>query len=240
MADQPPITLTPEWLLRLYAHGYFPMAETEADPHVAIIAPRIRGILPIFNLHVPRRLARTIRSTPHRVTVNRAFADVIDACASTRTPSRRESWINAEIKDVYNEAHLLGFAHSIEVWNANNRLIGGLYGIAIGQVFCGESMFSHARDVSKVALVHLCARLWAGGYQMLDAQFPNSHLAQFGMEEIGQDEYVARIQPLLSARADFWCAGRGQAEILAAYFAARRGATVIDSRDEPPRPDIVP
>lgn len=218
--------LTPDLLVQLYANGYFPMAESEDDDHVAIIAPHVRGILPIFDLHIPRRLGRTVRQSPYRVTINHAFADVIGACAQTRTPTRRDSWINGEIREAYTQAHQMGIAHSVEVWDTQRQLVGGLYGVALGQLFCGESMFSAARDASKIALVHLCARLWAGGYQLLDAQFPNAHLAQFGMQEVPQSSYVARVHELVMLRADFACAGQSQNSLLAQYFAARQQAGI--------------
>ena len=227
------LTLTPELLLRLYSHGYFPMADNADTADVSIIAPHVRGIIPIFDLHIPQRLARTVRNTPLRVSVNRAFAEVIDACAAMRTPTRTDTWINTTIRDVYIDAHQMGFAHSVEVWSPEHKLVGGLYGLSLGQLFCGESMFSTQRDASKIALVHLCARLWRGGYKMLDAQFPNSHLAQFGLIEMPQDEYVAQIQPLIKAEADFNCGGFGQAGLAVAYLDARRKAALHDNATGP-------
>lgn len=225
--------LTPTLLLKFYAHGFFPMAENADGAELAIIAPVTRGVLPIRDLHIPRRLMRTVRQGRFEITVDQAFDDVIRHCQQARSAKRTDSWINPEIISLYTALHRMGYAHSVETWR-DGELVGGLYGVSLGQLFCGESMFSKATDASKVALVHLCARLWAGGYQMLDAQFENEHLVQFGLEAMPQKDYVERIEKLVGAPASFNCGD--QAEILGRYLAARAsvGASCV------PGPKIKP
>ncbi len=177
----------PEHLLDAYARGVFPMADSREDPRLFLVDPDRRGILPLDAFHVPRRLARTVRRQPYRITINQAFEAVLDACAAPRG-ERDETWINAPIRALYGALHRRGHAHSVECWQ-DEMLVGGLYGVSLGAVFFGESMFSRARDASKIALVHLVAILRAAGYRLLDTQFLTDHLAQFGAMEISRARY---------------------------------------------------
>jgi leucyl/phenylalanyl-tRNA--protein transferase len=188
--------LTPELLLRAYARGLFPMGERRDDPTLYWVQPEQRGILPLDSFHVPRRLARTARSGRFTVTSDQAFVDVLTACAAP-APGREESWINNEILRLYTALHASGRAHSVECWQAG-ELVGGLYGVSLGAAFFGESMFSRARDASKVALVALVDALRAGGFALLDTQFLTGHLAQFGAVEIAQAEYLVLLQAAIA------------------------------------------
>lgn len=179
------------------------MAERRDDPGLYWLSPESRGIIPLTDFHVPRRLARTVRSDRFRVTCDLAFSDVIAACAAPAF-GRDETWINAEIVSLYTELHRSKCAHSIEAWDGDN-LVGGLYGVSLGAAFFGESMFSRARDASKVALVHLVARLLAGGFELLDAQFVTDHLAQFGAVAITRIDYLERLSAATAKRANFYC-----------------------------------
>ena len=179
-------------VLDAYRAGVFPMAESAEDDNFAFYKPYMRGIIPIAGLHIPAKLLKEVRQEIYTVTMNRAFGDVIDGCAR-ETPKRAKTWINTPIRDIFINLHKAGHAHSIECWTKDGKLAGGLYGLAIGAVFCGESMFSNARDASKVALVHLCAALWKSGFTVLDTQFINPHLLQFGAYEMKQEEYEALI-----------------------------------------------
>ncbi len=185
------IELTPELLLRAYAVGIFPMAESARDERLAWFDPDPRGVIPLDRFHLSRRMARTVRTTDLRVTADRAFAAVIDGCAEA-TMGRPSTWINARIRTLCLELHHMGNAHSIEVWRGG-ELAGGLYGVSLRAAFFGESMFSRARDASKIALVHLVARLRYGGFTLLDTQFVTEHLAQFGAIEIPRTEYRMRL-----------------------------------------------
>ncbi|MGE5501771.1 MAG: leucyl/phenylalanyl-tRNA--protein transferase, partial [Ignavibacteriales bacterium] len=181
---------------------------------IFLIDPELRGILPLERFHVPRRLARTVRSNIYTVKVDTAFDAVVAACAAPR-PERPETWINRPIQQLYGDLYRTGLAHSVEAWR-DGELVGGLYGVALGGAFFGESMFSTARDASKVALVHLAARLIVGGFRLLDAQFMTEHLAQFGAREIGRDEYRRRLALALEVDADFYrFAGDGAAVLQA-------------------------
>jgi leucyl/phenylalanyl-tRNA--protein transferase len=191
--------LTPEILLRAYAEGLFPMAERRGDPTVYWVSPEKRGIIPLQDFHVPRRLARTVRSGAFTVTTDRAFRAVMEACAAP-APGREESWINDEILRLYTALHISGHAHSIECWQGN-KLVGGLYGVRLGAAFFGESMFSRMRDASKVALVALVEGLNRGGFVLLDTQFITAHLARFGAVEIPRQQYLHRLQDALSREA---------------------------------------
>jgi leucyl/phenylalanyl-tRNA--protein transferase len=191
--------LTPEILLRAYAEGLFPMAERRDDPLLYWVSPEKRGIIPLDAFHVPRRLARTVRTSPFTVTSDRAFADVMTACAAP-APGRPESWINDEILRLYTALHAGGHAHSIECWH-DGALAGGLYGVRLGAAFFGESMFSRQRDASKVALVHLVAGLKRGGFTLLDTQFITTHLARFGAIEIPRERYLLKLQDALNREA---------------------------------------
>jgi leucyl/phenylalanyl-tRNA--protein transferase len=207
------IALTPSLMLRAYAVGIFPMAESADDDRLAWFDPDPRGILPLDGFHLSRRLARTVRTTRFRVTADRDFASVIDGCAGGGF-SRPTTWINDRIRRLCLELHATGYAHSVEVWR-EDELVGGLYGVALKGAFFGESMFSTARDASKIALVHLVARLIRGGYTLLDTQFATEHLAQFGAIEIPRSEYRRRLAAALSRDAEFqWgeAAGADSAE----------------------------
>lgn len=193
--------LTPEILLRAYAVGLFPMAEHRDDPTLYWIDPEKRGILPLDGFRVPRRLRRTVRSGPFDVRCDTAFEDVIRAC-SAPGPNREESWINEEIVALYTSLAELGRAHSVEV-RLDGRLVGGLYGVAMGAAFFGESMFSTERDASKVALVHLVARLRKGGFRLLDTQFVTDHLRQFGVVELPRAGYRELLSSALDGTASF-------------------------------------
>lgn len=206
-------------LIACYRRGVFPMADARQDQRIFLIDPELRGILPLERFHVPRRLARTVRSNLYTVKVDTAFEAVVEACAAER-PLRPETWINRPIQQLYGDLYRVGLAHSVEAW-LEGELVGGLYGVALGGAFFGESMFSTARDASKVALVHLAARLIVGGYRLLDAQFMTEHLAQFGAREIGRDEYRRRLALALQVEADFYrFAGDGAAALQATSHAS--------------------
>ena len=194
--------INPEELLLAYRLGIFPMAENRNAEEVLWIRPHERGIIPLESFHVPRRLARVIRSDRFRVTFDRAFADVIRGCAESQ-PDRRETWINDAIIEVFETLYGRGLAHSVEVWHGD-RVVGGLYGLAIAGVFFAESKFSREKDASKVALVHLAARLKAGGFKLLDAQFPNPHLDQFGAVVVTEERFQQLLSQALTANADFY------------------------------------
>ena len=198
---------SPETLIKAYSLGVFPMADSADSREIKFYDPDVRALIPLawqegarHEFHLPRRLARTVRNQPFTVTINRNFAAVIDECAALRD-GRKETWINRDIRQLYVALHRLGFAHSLEVWK-EDRLVGGLYGVALRAAFFGESMFSRRTDASKVALVHLVARLRFGGFRLLDAQFTNDHLLQFGIHEIGRERFQARLADALAHPAD--------------------------------------
>lgn len=195
------IEITPQVLLKAYSCGIFPMAESAADPALYWIEPQQRGILPLDNVHIPKRLARSVRSAPIEVRVDDDFEGIIDGCAASR-PGRRSTWINSRIRSLYRELFDLGHCHTVGVWR-DDRLIGGLYGLALGGAFFGESMFSVERDASKIALVHLVARLIAGGFTLLDTQFVTDHLRQFGTIEVDRGTFQGLLEGALSQNADF-------------------------------------
>ena len=193
--------LTLDQVLQGYARGVFPMAESRDDPAVYLIDPPRRGVLPLDDLDIPRRLGRLVRSDRFEVRVDTAFAQVVGACAQP-APGREDTWINPVIQTLYLELHLAGFAHSVECWREGS-LVGGLYGVSLHGAFFGESMFSRERDASKVALVHLVARLRTGGYGLLDTQFLTPHLASLGAIEISRAQYHRRLAAALCLDADF-------------------------------------
>lgn len=193
---------TLEDLIECYARGVFPMAEARDDDRVYLVDPDLRGILPLDGFHIPSRLARTVRSDRFEVRIDTAFAEVVDACAAPR-PGREDTWINETIRQMYLGLFSRGLAHTVECWRGE-RLVGGLYGVSLGGAFFGESMFSNERDASKVALVHLVARLKAGGYRLLDSQFLTEHLVQFGAVEIARDEYHGLLEAALIGQGDFF------------------------------------
>jgi len=212
------VEITPELMLRAYQAGLFPMAEKRESNRLYWLDPELRGVLPLDGFHLPRRLLRTVLSGPYAVTANQAFANTILGCAEP-APGREETWINPEIERLFNALHHMGHAHSVEVWQGN-ALVGGLYGVAIGGAFFGESMFSRARDASKVALVHLVARLRLGGFTLLDTQFLTSHLAQFGTREIPRAEYKAQLEAAV-ARPSNWLSAPEPAALEEAIRALR-------------------
>ena len=195
------LELTPDMLLRAYAIGVFPMAEDRDDPELFWVDPRLRGIIPLDDFHVPKRLQRTIRSGRYHVTFDYAFEEVIEGCAEA-TEGRPRTWINDRIVTLYTSLFHMRHAHSVECWR-DGELAGGLYGVSLGGAFFGESMFSRARDASKVALVHLVSRLRTGGFSLLDAQFTTDHLNQFGALEIPRKEYRARLAEAMKVNANF-------------------------------------
>jgi leucyl/phenylalanyl-tRNA--protein transferase len=178
---------TSAMMLRAYRHGLFPMAETRDSTRLYWLDPEQRGVLPLETFRIPRRLARTVLSGPYEVTADMDFAAVIAGCA-TPAPGRGETWINPQIERIFTRLHEEGHAHSVETWR-DGELVGGLYGVTIGGAFFGESMFSTARDASKVALAHLVARLRLGEFSLLDTQFVTTHLTQFGAVEIPRADY---------------------------------------------------
>jgi leucyl/phenylalanyl-tRNA---protein transferase len=202
-------TVTPQLVLQAYAAGIFPMAEGADDPGLFWVEPTRRGILPLDAFHVPARLKRTVRSDRFTVRVDTDFSGVMEGCAAA-APGRRSTWINGEIRRLFSALHASGHAHSVEAWD-EGRLVGGLYGVALGGAFFGESMFSTERDASKVALVHLVARLLRGGFTLLDTQFVTKHLAQFGAREVARAAYRERLDAALALRADFHSFGEAAA-----------------------------
>lgn len=190
--------LTPELLLRGYAMGIFPMAESADATDLFWVDPRTRGVIPLERFHISRSLSRGFRNAAFTVRVNSAFGSVLDGCSD-----RPETWINPQIHCLYMGLHRTGYAHSVEIWR-DGRLIGGVYGVAIGAAFFGESMFSRERDGSKFALVALVARLRAGGFRLLDTQFVTDHLARFGAIEIPRHEYQERLAAAVARPADFF------------------------------------
>ncbi len=201
MSDPP---LSPDLLLYTYRFGLFPMADPDQDGAVYWMDPDPRGIIPLGTFHVPKNLRKLVRRAPFEVVTDRSFGDVMRACAAP-APGRESTWISEEVVEVYTALHRRGFAHSVECWE-DGRLVGGLYGVALGGAFFGESMFSRARDASKVALVHLVAALRRGGFVLLDTQFVTPHLAQFGAVEIPQVEYKRRLAEALREPA-CWASG---------------------------------
>ncbi|MEO0937142.1 MAG: leucyl/phenylalanyl-tRNA--protein transferase [Pseudomonadota bacterium] len=191
------MSLTPALLLRGYASGIFPMAEGRDDPEVFWVDPRRRGVLPLDGFHMSRSLRRRMRRTPWTLSINVDFDAVVAGCAD-----RAETWINDEINRLYRDLHDLGHAHSVEVWEGG-RLMGGTYGVTLGQAWFGESMFSRATDASKVALAACVDRLRRAGFSLFDTQFLTAHLASLGGQEISRAAYHARLRDALEADADF-------------------------------------
>lgn len=189
-------------LLACYRRGVFPMADARDDPNLFLVDPDMRGILPLDAFHIPKRLKRTVIREPYRVTVDTAFTRVMESCAE-ETDGRESTWINSAILNLYSALHREGHAHSVECWD-DDKLVGGLYGVAIAGAFFGESMFSRATDASKIALVHLVARLIEGGFTLLDAQFHNPHLEQFGLIEISRAAFKERLRNALTVEANFY------------------------------------
>ena len=189
--------LTPAFLLNAYAEGVFPMAQSADDPEIYWFDPPLRGVLPLDAFRVSKSLAKRMRRADYRVTTDQAFDKVLDGCAS-----RNETWINDRIRELYGALFKLGFCHSVEVWMEDD-LAGGLYGVSLGAAFFGESMFSARTDGSKIALVHLMARLKAGGYALVDTQFVTDHLLRFGATEIPRRAYLETLYRAVRSDADF-------------------------------------
>jgi leucyl/phenylalanyl-tRNA---protein transferase len=187
-----------EDLIAAYRAGIFPMAESADDPQIFWVDPELRGIIPLDNFHIPASLKKALKKQPYRVTINHAFDEVIASCAAA-TPVRSETWINPMIAGWFKDLHRKGHAHSVECWDSKGELAGGLYGLEIAGAFFGESMFSRMTDASKIALVHLVARLKMRGFTLLDCQFVNEHLKQFGCVEIGRDAYHSLLSAALSS-----------------------------------------
>lgn len=194
--------ITPQVLLKAYACGLFPMAESADDPGLFWLEPEQRGILPFDRFHLPRRLRRTIRNDVFEIRVSTDFQRVIDGCAEPM-PGRQKTWINREIRRLYGELFDMGYCHTVEAWQ-DGELVGGLYGVSLNGAFFGESMFTFKTDASKVCLAHLVARLIVGGYSLLDTQFVTDHLSKFGTLEVTQSDYNERLSEALKLETDFY------------------------------------
>ncbi|WP_375207185.1 leucyl/phenylalanyl-tRNA--protein transferase [Hyphococcus sp.] len=197
-----------EDLLKAYRLGYFPMARSREDASVVWVLPDERGVIPLDAAHVPKKLARFLKTEPFEIRINSAFTDVMMACAEA-TKARPDTWINDAIIEAYCELHFQGRAHSVECWR-DGKLMGGLYGVVMGAAFCGESMFSRETNASKVAMLHLMARLRIGGFHFIDAQFFNEHLVQFGLIAMDDADYQLILEKALTAEADFFAAAPDQ------------------------------
>jgi leucyl/phenylalanyl-tRNA---protein transferase len=203
MANRDPLLLeiTPQVLLKAYSCGIFPMAESADDPALYWIEPQQRGVLPLDGIHLSSRMAQTLRNTPLTVRIDTDFDGVIEGCAASR-PGRRTTWINGRIRALYADLFAQRHCHTVEVYEGE-RLVGGLYGVALQGAFFGESMFSFTRDASKIALMHLCGRLIRGGFVLLDTQFVTEHLRQFGAIEVDRPAFHVRLDAALQHEADF-------------------------------------
>lgn len=219
-------TLTPELLLRAYASGIFPMAESRDDPEIFWVDPEQRGVIPINGFHISRSLSKRLRAGTFQIGANTDFAGVVQGCAD-----RKETWINDEIFALYSALHRMGYAHSIEVYH-KDALVGGVYGVALGAAFFGESMFSRRTDASKVALAYLVDRLSIGGFTLLDTQFLTDHLASLGALEIPRSTYRRKLTKALNTHADF---DRQDAIPSAQALLARNAAAKHHSADGPMR-----
>ena len=195
------VEITPDVLLKAYACGIFPMAETADDPGLYWIEPQKRGVIPIDGFHVPRRLARTVRGDRFEIRIDFDFEAVLSACAAP-APGREKTWINGRIRRLYTELYRRGHCHTVEAWR-DGMLVGGLYGVRLGRAFFGESMFHRESDASKVALAHLVARLKRANFALLDAQFITEHLWQFGAAEIDRVRYQRVLTEAVQGDAQF-------------------------------------
>ena len=191
--------IAPETIIQAYTLGIFPMAASKDAEDIQFFQPDIRGVLPIRPPHIPKRLQRLLRKQPFEIHWNQNFPAVIDGCAAPRS-DKQDTWINPQIRRLYISLHMLGFAHSVEVYD-EGQLVGGLYGVAIGGAFFGESMFSRVSNASKIALCHLMARLRYGNFKLLDAQFVNDHLIQFGIESIDKDDFQKQLEHAINSKA---------------------------------------
>jgi leucyl/phenylalanyl-tRNA---protein transferase len=214
LSEPTKLLLSPDLLLRAYAIGIFPMAESRDASEIHWVEPTQRGIIPLDSFHVPRSLRKVVRKGLFTVSVDQAFEAVIDGCAEPKK-GRDDTWINPTIRRLYVELHRMGHAHSVECWR-DDRLMGGLYGVALGGAFFGESMFSRVPDASKVALVHLVAILREGNFRLLDTQFVTDHLEQFGAMEVSRDAYRERLNRAINVTAQF--AGAPSSEELEAVL----------------------
>jgi leucyl/phenylalanyl-tRNA--protein transferase len=196
------VEITPEVLLKAYACGIFPMAESADDPSIYWVEPEERGVIPLRGFHVPSRLARTIRSNRYEIRIDTDFEGVIDGCAAPQAGERERTWINLRIRSLYSKLHDIGHCHSVEAYD-DGKLVGGLYGVRLGRAFFGESMFHTARDASKVALAHLVARLRAGRFVLLDTQFVTDHLRTFGATEVPRARYHKMLEAALEGEGDW-------------------------------------
>lgn len=195
--------ISAELLLHAYAQGIFPMAETAASSDIYWVDPELRGIIPLDDFHLPRKLAKKIRQAPFEIRFDTSFVKVIEGCAAATDKGRDETWINEQIISLYDELFHNGYVHTVECWQ-NNQLVGGLYGVSIGGAFCGESMFHTVSDASKVALAYLVVRLKKGGFTLLDTQFITTHLSQFGAKEIPRLDYKMLLSHALDVEGDFY------------------------------------
>ncbi len=202
-AESPELVVSPALVLRAYAAGVFPMADNAGADEIFWIDPRKRGILPLHRFHLSRSLRRRILKGGYQIRIDHAFEAVVDACAA-----RDETWINGTIRDLYIGLHRIGHAHSVEVW-IDGELAGGLYGVRLGGGFFGESMFSHARDTSKIALAYLVARLKAGGFTLLDTQFTTPHLEALGARTVPKAHYHELLDRAVGRQADFYSLAAG-------------------------------
>jgi leucyl/phenylalanyl-tRNA--protein transferase len=189
-------------LINCYRTGIFPMSDARDDDYLFLVDPPMRGILPLDGFHVSSRLARTVRQDMYTIRIDTAFTQIIELCAE-EAQNRTSTWISHSIQTLYQALFARGLAHSVEVWDGET-LLGGLYGVSIGGAFFGESMVSRARDVSKIALVHLVARLKAGGFTLLDCQFQTDHLRQFGVVEMPKAEYLEKLAAAIDLKTDFY------------------------------------
>lgn len=190
--------ITPEILLRAYAAGMFPMAESADDPDVFWVQPKIRGIIPLDGFHISKSLAKKIRQEPFEIRVNTAFDRVMELCAEA-TQDRPTTWINPLILTLYKELHRMGYTHSVEAWEGG-ELVGGLYGLSLGSAFFGESMFSRRPDASKICLVHLVERLRSRGFTLLDTQFTTDHLKMFGAIDVPRRDYEKLLEKAMESQ----------------------------------------
>ncbi|MCB1721273.1 MAG: leucyl/phenylalanyl-tRNA--protein transferase [Rhodospirillales bacterium] len=222
------LVMTPELLIEAYKQGLFPMAYSGKSTYIHWLCPEERGQLPIEELHISKSLKKTVlnnikRGGPYRITINKSFERVMRECAAARE-DRPETWINEVIIEVYCALHKHGQAHSIEVWEGE-QLVGGIYGVSLGGAFFGESMFSRKSNTSKIALVHLCARLWKAGYLIFDTQFVNDHLLQFGAYEVSHCDYIENLNAVLKKQTDFMLSGAqglNEATLVREYFEMRK------------------
>jgi len=196
------LEITPQVLLKAYACGIFPMAESAEDPGLYWVEPELRGIIPLDRFHIPQSLKKAMRKNPFEVRVDHDFAAVIDACAESTT-ERPKTWINDRIRRLYTQLHAIGHCHSIECW-ADGELVGGLYGVRLGAAFFGESMFTRRTNASKIALVHLVHRLKMGGFRLLDTQFTTDHLKRFGAIDVPKERYSHLLAEAMAEEADFF------------------------------------